>query len=181
MTTATSTPETKDIEETVAASASPFIATSIQKSKLYAAKSLFTVKKSTKFAWHAWLGTAATAEENVVSLAKTMAAKGSAMAAKGSEIETKAVTGVNEQVDKVKSKSTETKAKLTGLSKGKIDSVEKYISKGLNKSLHAVGVPTRGDMDKLALLMNEMSKSIEELTVVSETKTKRSASKSASA
>ncbi len=175
MTTAASTTaplnDEKVIEE--AASVSPLIAKSLEKSKLLAAKSLFTAKKSSAFMWHAWLGSAATAEENVVSLAK-------AMAVKGMEVESKAKAEMSEKVGKVKSTSTKTKAKLTGISKEKMDTVEKYINKGLNKSLHAVGVPTRGDMDKLALLMTDMSKSIEELTAISETKSKRGASKSAS-
>ena len=174
MTTAASTEETMTEESASEATfASPLIAKSLEKSKLFAAKSLFTAKKSSKFMWHAWLGSAATAEENVVSLAK-------AMAVKGLEVESKAKAEMAEKVGKVKTTSIKTKAKLTGLSKDKMETVEKFINKGLNKSLHAVGVPTRGDMDKLALLMTDMSKSIEELTAISDGKSKRSTGKSAS-
>ncbi len=165
--------------------ASPLLAKKFEESKLLAAKSLSKITISSKFAWHAWLGTAALAEKSVVSLSKSMATKGTvfakAMASKGSEIEAKAKTEMADKVAKAKSSSEKTKTKISVLSKAKIENVEKMISKGLDKSLHAVGVPTRGDMDKLALLMSDMSKTIEELAVVSGSKAKKSPpSKSAS-
>ena len=169
--------------------ASPLLAKKFEESKLKAAKSLSTLAISSKFAWHTALGTAAMAEKGVVSFSKSLATKGSAlatkgtvfaktMAIKGSEIEAKAKAEMTEKYSKAKTSTGKTKEKITIISKAKIDDVEKLISKGLNKSLHVVGVPTRSDMDKLALLMGDMSKTIEELAAVSGTK-KKPPSKSA--
>jgi hypothetical protein len=166
--------------------ASPLLAKKFEESKLKAAKSLTTLSKSSKFVWHAWLGSAATAEKSVVDFAKSMTMKGTVftktMATKGIEIEAKAKAELTEKLSKAKSKSMLTREKISGISKAKIDDVEKMISKGLNKSLHVVGVPTRGDVDKLALLMSDMSSTIEELAAISGQKSKRSTtSKPASA
>lgn len=138
----------------------------LAQSKLLAAKSLANVSKSSQFIWHTCLGSAATAEENLVSLSKSMAKK-------GAEIDTKAKAEAMAKMNKVKATAKQRKESITNISKEKIESVEKFISKGLNKSLHAAGVPTRGDLDKLALLMSDMSKSLEELTAVGELKRKR--------
>lgn len=165
--------------------ASPLLAKKFEESKLKAAKSLSALTNSSKFAWHAWLGTAAMAEKSVVSFSKSMASKGSAfaktMASKGSEIEAKAKAEMTDKMAKAKTTTEKTKTKITVLSKAKVESIEKIISGGLNKSLHAVGVPTRGDLDKLALLMSDMSKTIEELAAVSSSKSKKSPSTSKSA
>lgn len=148
------------------------IAKGFEQSKMFATKSLFTLSKSSKFVWHTALGSAATAEENLVSFSK-------AMATKGAEVESKAKSQLSSKFGSVKDKAEKRKESLSALSKDKIASVEKILNKGVNKSLHAVGVPTKTDMDKLAGLMGEMSKSIEELTAVSGTKSKRTASKAA--
>jgi len=165
--------------------ASPLLAKKFEESKVMAAKSLSKITNSSKFAWHAWLGTAAFAEKSVVDFSKSMATKGTVfaktMATKGLEIEAKAKAEMTEKMAKAKSSTGKTKDKITVLSKAKIENVEKMISKGLNKSLHVVGVPTRGDVDKLALLMSDMSKTIEELAAVSGSKKKPPPTKSASA
>jgi len=160
---------TETIAEEVTASAAPLLAKGVGEAKKMFSKSLYRFTKSSQFMWHAYLGTAATAEETAVSFAKSMAEK-------GSSVESKAMKTIDSRISKLKAKSMEAKARLSKLSSAKVEKVEKTIGMGLNKTLLTVGVPTKGDMDELALLMSDMSKSIESLVPLAEAKAKRTSS-----
>lgn len=135
------------------------LATGVEQSKAMAYKSLNRFKNSSRFVWHTYLGTAATMEETAVDFAKTMAKK-------GGSVEANAKERINSRLAKAKAAKEKFGTKLNEMSSARVARVEKAVSAGLNKSLHAVGVPTKGDMDELALLMNDMSKSIEALAPV---------------
>lgn len=124
-------------------------------SKNVAAKSLSTVANSYKFAWHTWLGTAVTTQETATRFAQNMAKK-------GEESEKHARERLNERLQEAKSRSM----KLRDRARARMDVLEERVGRSMGRSLHFMGVPTRGDVDKLALLMADMSESIDELTAL---------------
>lgn len=138
----------------------------VRYSKNIAAKSLSTVANSYRFMWRAWLGTAVTSQEAATSFAKNMAKK-------GEETEEKAKGKLNETVGEVRSSSR----KLRDNALARIDALEERVGRGMSRSLHFMGVPTRGDVDRLALLMADMSESIEELTALKEQRAQEQQSK----
>ncbi len=118
-----------------------------------------------KFAWYTWLGTAVTAEEKLKSLGKGVASSSKKMAAKGRGVKiTAPKTAIMKQLDAPKAKLTTMKADLTTKAQGRISHVEDALDKGVNKSLHFVGVPSRKDMDQMTSLMKDMADSITELS-----------------
>lgn len=124
-------------------------------SKNMAAKSLSTLASSYKFVWHAWLGTAVSSQKAATSFAKGMAKK-------GEETEDRARKQLKERARDVRSASR----RMRDEALSRIDALEGRIGRGMSRSLHFVGVPTRGDVDRLALLMADMSESIEELAAL---------------
>lgn len=126
-------------------------------SRTMATKSFNTVANTYKFAWRAWLGTAVTGQQTATSFARDMAKK-------GEETETLARKKINDGYAEAKSASV----RLREQAKTRIDVLEDKVGKGMGRSLHFMGVPTREDVDRLALLMAEMSESIDELTSMKE-------------
>ncbi len=145
------------VEEAETATTNPKFAKTLLTSKLLMGKSLAALKSSSTFAWHAYLGTAAMAEESTVGFIKSMAAKGAGL-------DEKARAKVTEKVGTVSDKTKSAKAKLVTLSKDKVVTLEKFIGSKFKRSLHTAGVPTTTDIEQLSDVMSEMSKAIEELS-----------------
>ncbi len=127
----------------------------VEYSKNMAAKSLSTVANSYKFMWHAWLGTAVTSQEVATSFAQDMAKK-------GEQTEKQARANLDSKFQEAKSAS----ASLRDRARARIDTLESKVGANMGRSLHFMGVPTRSDVDRLALLMADMSESIDELTAM---------------
>ncbi|GAB1268921.1 hypothetical protein NBRC116493_21740 [Aurantivibrio infirmus] len=142
----------------------------VENSKAAVSKSLSKLTKPYQFIWHAALGTASLTEKNVSEFTQ-------AMADKGTEVEAKAKEDIDKKIMGVKLAVLTKRKKILDFSKRKINKVEGLIGKGFSRTLHAAGVPTKGDMEQIALLMSEMSGAIEELTALSEKKVKRTPSK----
>lgn len=143
------------------------VGNTVKYSRNIAAKSLSAVASSYRFMWRAWLGTAVTSQEAATTFARNMAKK-------GEETEEKAKDKLSETVGEVRSSSR----KLRDNALSRIDALEDRVGRGMSRSLHFIGVPTRGDVDKLALLMADMSESIEELTALNEQRGQEQQSKS---
>lgn len=140
----------------------------VEYSKNIAAKSLSTVGNSYKFMWHAWLGTAVTSQQTATSFAQDMAKK-------GEQTEKQARAQLDRRLKEAKSAS----ARLREKARARIDTLESKVGSNMSRSLHFMGVPTRSDVDKLALLMADMSESIDELTTMKQqSKAKRPSSSS---
>lgn len=160
MPTETSTTSTK---EPLVSNVQPIssVTGTVEYSKNMAAKSLSTVANSYKFVWHAWLGTAVTSQETATKFAQTMAKR-------GEETEKQAMARVSQRLDEARSASM----KLRDSARNRIDVIEEKVGSNMGRSLHFMGVPTRGDVDKLALLMADMSESLDELTAMKEQRLK---------
>ncbi|MEX1032617.1 MAG: phasin family protein [Cellvibrionaceae bacterium] len=139
----------------------PSMTGTVEYSKNMAAKSLNTMANSSKFVWHAWLGTAVTGQETATSFAQDMAKK-------GEQVEERARKRINERINEAKSKSVQLRDKA----KARIDVLEDRVGSSMSRSLHFMGVPTRSDVDRLALLMADMSESLDELTAMKEQRQK---------
>jgi poly(hydroxyalkanoate) granule-associated protein len=124
-------------------------------SKNVAAKSLATMANSSRFMWRAWLGTAVAGQESATHFAQNMAKK-------GEETEQQAREKLHEKVSEARFATM----KLRDKARARMDILEERVGKRMCRSLHFMGVPTRGDVDKLALLMADMSESIDELTAM---------------
>jgi len=109
-----------------------------------------------KFAWNTCLGTAVTVEEKVVDFGKKMAVKGASVEIKSSII--------SRRLDVPKAKISHASAELKYKAQEKIINVEHALDKGVNRSLHFMGVPSRKDMDQMTSLMKDMADSITELS-----------------
>jgi predicted HicB family RNase H-like nuclease len=110
------------------------------------------VSSASKFAWHTCLGSAVVLEEKVVNLSYKMAEK-------GSEFEKQTKGKLDSRKTRLSSASAGFKAKA----QEKIVDVEQVIDKGVNRSLHMIGVPSRKDMNQLTNLMQDMADSISDL------------------
>lgn len=110
-----------------------------------------------KYAWYTALGSALTLEENVSEFSKKMASK-------GEKVELKAKSKITKKFDVRKTKLTSASEDIKSKAQGKMDDVEQIFDKGVNKSLHFIGVPSRKDMDQMTMLMKDMADSINELS-----------------
>ncbi|MBU3068429.1 phasin family protein [Aestuariicella sp. G3-2] len=125
--------------------------------KANAGKVISRVGNFYKYAWYTALGSALTLEENVSEFGKKMAAK-------GEKVELKAKTKITKKFDVRKTKITSAGEDIKSKAQEKIEDVEQIIDKGVNKSLHFIGVPSRKDMDQMTMLMKDMADSITELS-----------------
>ncbi len=110
-----------------------------------------------KYAWYTCLGTAMTVEENVVEFGKKMADK-------GESVEASAIKKITSKFDTRKTKLISVTDDFKSKAQEKVDDVEEILDKGVNKSLHFIGVPSRKDMDQMTSLMKDMAESITELS-----------------
>ncbi|WP_439134384.1 phasin family protein [Pseudomaricurvus sp.] len=139
--------------------------------KANAGKVISRVGNFYKYAWYTALGSALTLEESVSGFGKKMAEK-------GEKVELKAKTKITKKFDVRKTKITSASEDIKSKAQGKMDDVEHIIDKGVNKSLHFIGVPSRKDMDQMTMLMKDMADSITELsTQLQEKKTTTSRAK----
>lgn len=123
-----------------------------EKQKAIAAKAMVTLSESTKFVWRAWLGTAVTIEQRITKAAVDMAKR-------GQEFESKAKVEAVKRKDQAK----ESTAKMKQKAEARIDDVEQIIDRGVSRSLNFLGVPTRQDMNRLTLMVQDVAESINEL------------------
>lgn len=115
------------------------------------------VGEAYKFAWYTCLGTAVTVEEKVAVFGKKMADK-------GSQIDLKSQFGISSKLEAPKAKLTTAREELKTKAHETIVDVEQALDKGVNRSLHFIGVPSRKDMDQMTSLMKDMADSITELS-----------------
>lgn len=118
----------------------------VEGSKRLSVKSLSMVANFHKLAWHAWLGAAVTVQQTATSVTQSMAVK-------GEKIEGTARNKISERFSEAESNSL----KLRDKARARVDLLEQKVGKAI------LGVPTQRDVDKLALLMADMSESINEL------------------
>ncbi|GAB3112863.1 phasin family protein [Aestuariicella hydrocarbonica] len=138
--------------------------------KSSAGKVLSGVGSFYKYAWYTALGSALTLEENVAEFSKKMAAK-------GEKVELKAKTKITQKFDFPKAKLTSASEDIKSKAHEKMEDVEQIIDKGVNRSLHFIGVPSRKDMDQMTMLMKDMADSITELSTQLQEKKATSASR----
>jgi len=110
------------------------------------------LKQTARFTWHTYLGAIITAEEFAVNTTKSFARR-------GSDFEGQAKEKIAKQVKKA-NKSTEN---LRKQARQRIAEVENFIERGTDRSLHMLRVPTRGDMDQLTSLIEDLADSVNEL------------------
>lgn len=125
------------------------------RSRQLASRSVKAVTSSYRFMWHAWLGTAVTSQETATKFVVDMAKR-------GEDAEEKARARLNETYKEAKSASERMKHDAAA----RVDKLEARVGKTMGRSLRFMGVPSRTDMDRLTLLMADMSESIEELTAL---------------
>ncbi len=122
-----------------------------------------------KYAWFTCLGTAMTMEEKLTGFSKDMEGKlvdfGKKMADKGAKTKIASPSAMLvKKLDAPKAKLESAKAEIKTKAQTKITDVEEVFDKGVNKSLHFIGVPSRKDMDQMTMLMKDMAESIAELS-----------------
>ncbi|MYM63628.1 phasin family protein [Pseudomaricurvus sp. HS19] len=126
-----------------------------------------------KYAWFTCLGTAMTMEEKLTGLGKDVEGKlvdfSKKMADKGAKAKMASpsamlVKKLDAPKAKLESKLESAKAEIKTKAQTKITDVEEVFDKGVNKSLHFIGVPSRKDMDQMTMLMKDMAESIAELS-----------------
>ncbi len=144
------------------------------KGKQKAGKVISGVGKVYKYAWYTCLGSALTVEENLLSVGKKMAAKGEKVSSKNRK-------KIISTLDLRKNKVIHAREDIKVRAHEKMEGVENIIDKGVNRSLHFIGVPSRNDMDQMTSLMKDMADSITELTSQLQENTKKSASTSSGA
>lgn len=114
-----------------------------------------------RFSWHAWLGAALTVEEKASSMLTDFAKK-------GDEFEDKTFKKVSTKLKKTKGDVTEQIVEQTSgirlIAQNKMSDVETIFDKGVNRSLHMLGVPTKHDVRELTSLMKDMSDAINDLS-----------------
>ena len=113
---------------------------------------LLTLQKGARFSWHTWLGAAIKAEELAVNTGKSFAQR-------GADFEKQAKKKINRQFDKA-NKSTEG---LRKRARKRMADIESMVERGTDRSLHFLRVPTRGDVDQLTSLIQELADSVNEL------------------
>lgn len=122
-----------------------------------AVKVISTVGTFYKTAWYTALGSAVTLEENISDFRKKMTAKGQRVDLKEKSV---LVRRLNHRKMKLVSVGEDIKSKA----QDKIEDVEEILDRGVNRSLHFIGVPSRKDLDQMTLLMKDMADSISELS-----------------